>query len=440
MQIFSPEDAILWVDQNVKQIQGHTRKYLPFAPYDQEDFLQDAYEAALEAVNVSADRQIPFPACFWILFKGKVSDVTPNPGSKRNAGSSSPPSTFCDWTDFSRDEFDQTTMDDNAESLSRIDIDKVYPLIRQYLTPVEERALELLLGIHDGPMKIREAARHLDCSPANIRQALNRVCNRLSALVAQGGELSLHLVDGEIVKQQLHHEDNVPQPSTCPTPMEVVNSISNEGLEKVLKIRRDSPTSQNDSEFSKETNMRPHSNKTPHTHIERKRGRTIQSRQPSRAIAPLSPLNFLSSRHGCGFQSFARTPTALECDVSILKEMISSIPHGIVSLDFSLCENSKNAVMRPIRTEAWGVTPLGEITHRVVRMFDSSETRTREFYERSRAQSKDSTTRIIDFPTNLMAIKRQISSSQCRDGPGPFWSDFSPGACFHAISRSSLAA
>ena len=64
MQKFTPEDAITWVDQNAKQIIGHSRKYLPFAPYDQEDFLQDAYEAALEATKVSTDRQVPFLPAF----------------------------------------------------------------------------------------------------------------------------------------------------------------------------------------------------------------------------------------------------------------------------------------------------------------------------------------------------------------------------------------
>ncbi len=364
MQIFSPEDAILWVDQNAKQIQGHTRKYLPFAPYDQEDFLQDAYEAALEAVNVSADRQIPFPACFWILFKGKVSDVTPNPGSKRNAGSPSPPSTFCDWTDFSRDEFDQATMDDNAESLSSIDIDKVYPLIQHYLTPVEERVLELLLGIHDGPMKIREAARHLDCSPANVRQALNRVCSRLSALVEQG-ELSLHLVDGEIIKQQFHQEDSVSQPAACPIPMEEVNSIPSEDMEKDQKIRRDCPISQNDSGGQEEANARPRS---------------------------------------------ARKTGSIPSDLRLRKRAESTI--------WRQTEN---------------VMALEEINCSEVRGLCFSEIRPRE------TLGIAATRKFGSFPS-LLAAARQISSPGCRDGPGRFWSDFSPGAHPLARSRSCLAA
>ena len=207
MQNLSPEEAIDWVDQNTKQIIGHAKKYLPFAPYDRDDFLQDAYEAALEASGVSNERQISFPACFWIVFKGKISDVTPNPDSKRNGGSHSPPSNFCDWSDFSMESAVPNDILDLPESLSVIDIDRVYPLIRQHLTRAENRILEVLFGIHDGPMKIREAARHLGCSPPNVRQALNRACSRMTSLVGNG-ELNIQVIDDELVDLQHIWEDN----------------------------------------------------------------------------------------------------------------------------------------------------------------------------------------------------------------------------------------
>ncbi len=210
MQNLSPEEVIDWVDQNTKQIIGHAKKYLPFAPYDRDDFLQDAYEAALEASSISTERQISFPACFWIVFKGKISDVTPNPGSKRNGGSHSPPSNFCDWSDFSMESAVPNDMLDLPESWSVIDIDRVYPLIRQHLTCAENRILEVLFGIHDGPMKIREAARHLGCSPPNVRQALNRACSRMTSLV-ENGELNIQVIDDELVDLQPIWADNPAQ-------------------------------------------------------------------------------------------------------------------------------------------------------------------------------------------------------------------------------------
>lgn len=210
MQSFSSDDAISWVDQNAKKIAGHSRKYLPFAPYDQEDFLQDAYEAALEAVLISTERQIPFPACFWVLYKSKISAVTPNPSSRRNAGSSSPPRSICDWSDFSAALFEQADSSDRSTRRLNIDIDQIYPLIRQFLTSVEERILEALLGIHTGPMKIKETARHLGCSPANIRQALNRACNRISQLIANG-ELNIQFVHGKIICLSPFNKNDMPE-------------------------------------------------------------------------------------------------------------------------------------------------------------------------------------------------------------------------------------
>jgi len=194
------EAAIAWVDENAKQIAGHSRKYLPYAPYDQEDFLQDAYEAALEAATVSMERQVFFPACFWTLYKGKISAVTPNPDSRCKAGSSAPPRTSCDSSDFTSKQFAQEYTTCDFEPLFNIDIDQAYPFVRHCLTPKEEQILEALLGIHGGTMKIKEAARHLECSPANVRQALNRACRRISSLVASG-ELDAEFVETEIMKQ-----------------------------------------------------------------------------------------------------------------------------------------------------------------------------------------------------------------------------------------------
>lgn len=190
MQFLTTEEAVAWVDQNAKIILGHTRKYLPFAPYDQEDFLQDAYEAALEAAKVSAERKIPFPACFWVTFKGKISEVTPYPDSSRHAGSPSPPSTVCCSMEF----FDWGSSP--SASLFAIDIDRLFLVIRKHLTPVEDKVLGLALGLRDGRKTIREIARDLNCSPANVRQALNRTYSRLSSLV-QSGQLQIHPKDVE---------------------------------------------------------------------------------------------------------------------------------------------------------------------------------------------------------------------------------------------------
>ena len=226
------EDAIDWVDQNVKQIAGHSRKYLPYAPYDQEDFLQDAYEAALEAAKVSMERQVFFPACFWNLYKGKISAVTPNPGSKSRAVSSAPSLAYCDSFDFTSKQFAQEDSTCHLEPLFNIDIDQAYPFVRNHLTAKEEQILEPLLGIHGGTMKIKEAARHLECTPANVRQALNRACRRISILVASG-ELDAGFVETEIMKQfEGMPETEIPVTSRTANPNTRSDVPSRDGSQK----------------------------------------------------------------------------------------------------------------------------------------------------------------------------------------------------------------
>ena len=178
------KEAIRWVEDNAKIILGHIRKYLPFAPYDQEDYFQDAYEAALTAAQVSRDRQIPFIACFWIIFKRRITEVTPHPESKHHGGSQSPPKTICDPETEAHERFwsNAEIQEDVGE---RIDLDSLYLAIRGYLSKVEQRALSMALGIDGKPLGIKEISRNLGCSPANVRQSLNRAYKRLARLVAE---------------------------------------------------------------------------------------------------------------------------------------------------------------------------------------------------------------------------------------------------------------
>lgn len=174
------EEAVGWVNENAKTILGHIRKYLPFAPYDQEDYLQDAYEAALAAVQIARDRQVPFVACFWVVFRRRITEVTPHPESKHHGGSQSPPTTICDSDADSYWDF----VDRQDGSSLQLDIDRLYLLVRDHLTEAEKRVLSRALGIYGGRQGIKEIARSLGCSPANVRQLLNRAYHRLSCLVA----------------------------------------------------------------------------------------------------------------------------------------------------------------------------------------------------------------------------------------------------------------
>lgn len=190
------EEAVRWVQEHAKVIQGHVRKYLPFAPYDQDDYLQDAYEAALTAVQIAKDRKIPFAACFWIVFRRRITEVTPHPRSKHHGGSQTPPTTICD---SDADNF-WDLVDKREDFTPQVDIDRLYLTIRDYLTEVERKVLSRALGIYGGRQAIKEIARNLGCSPANVRQSLNRVYDRLARLIASR---ELHIRKEDIEPRRL---------------------------------------------------------------------------------------------------------------------------------------------------------------------------------------------------------------------------------------------
>lgn len=176
---FTAADAVKWVDQNKGLIVVRAGKYLPFTPYDRDDFVQDAYEAAIVAACIAERKNLAFEACFWTVFNRHVANVVPNPLSTRHAGSASPPTTLCN----------------NVENITHVltapeeqmpwhDVDRLYLAICGYLSDSEKKVWIRALGITPkGRMSNYEIAEDLGCSAANVRQAIQRVVARLSKKV-----------------------------------------------------------------------------------------------------------------------------------------------------------------------------------------------------------------------------------------------------------------
>jgi DNA-directed RNA polymerase specialized sigma24 family protein len=74
--------AVQWVHRNLRKIRGRAAIFLRYSPYDMEDFIQQAYATALTAVNVSMSRNVPFEACFWILFTAESRKMASNPATR----------------------------------------------------------------------------------------------------------------------------------------------------------------------------------------------------------------------------------------------------------------------------------------------------------------------------------------------------------------------
>lgn len=170
--------AIEWVGNNEDRIWRKIETYRIYSPYEDMDFLQEAYLSALLAVHRSAGKGIPFEPAFWTIFKERLGKMTPN--TESNSGSGSIPSHLCDagieTVDIVR-----------SEQCLEPDIEVIYCKLIRYLTRREQRVLLLALGItHVGRLSNYEIASYLGCRESNVRDALNKALERVRELVRSG--------------------------------------------------------------------------------------------------------------------------------------------------------------------------------------------------------------------------------------------------------------
>ena len=86
MDISTESQALAWVEANKKTLTRRARKYLAFAPYVLEDYLQDARLAAIEAFRIretKGDSGSSFHAYFWLAFRARIAEIVPLPGTFR---------------------------------------------------------------------------------------------------------------------------------------------------------------------------------------------------------------------------------------------------------------------------------------------------------------------------------------------------------------------
>lgn len=192
------EDAIAWVNANKGLVINEAKKFENFTPYERSDFLQDAYEAAILATAVAKQKNLAFEACFWVLFRRQIANMTPNPLSRRHSGCNSPVTTQCreldEWLPI---------LPSEAQDRKCPDAERLFHAVRQHLSEVEHQVWVLALGLtRKGRLNNYEIAQELGCSAANVRQAITRVVNRM-AKMANDGKLEIRLSDIELRHLQL---------------------------------------------------------------------------------------------------------------------------------------------------------------------------------------------------------------------------------------------
>ena len=77
----SEEELLYWVRENLTKIKGHARKYLPYSPYELEEFIQQAYETAVRACRKNRQKN-DFEKIFWSSFRIACVKMTYTHGEK----------------------------------------------------------------------------------------------------------------------------------------------------------------------------------------------------------------------------------------------------------------------------------------------------------------------------------------------------------------------
>jgi RNA polymerase sigma factor (sigma-70 family) len=172
-------EAIDWVRRNEGLIRKTLGKYYMYSPYEEQDYLQDAYESAMVAVLKSQRKSISFESAFWQDFRKNISLVTPNTKSTRY-GSNSVPSYLCS------EDIDITPIA-QQEQTPELDLEALFKKIRRHLTEREKTVFTLALGLTDkGTLTNYEIAECLKCSPTNVREAYNKAFERIKRLIREG--------------------------------------------------------------------------------------------------------------------------------------------------------------------------------------------------------------------------------------------------------------
>jgi len=181
-----------WVLDRKPLIIRYAKLFSTLAPYDHEDYLQDAHLAAQEAKNRINGDYSRFESEFNNIFDRILADNVPfKYNSAKSQSSLSVPCKFID------DSVDLSGIEQNDNSFSYIVILKdIYDIIRKYykLNRDQQRKLKLLLGLSSkGAISQTEVATILGCTRSNVNTYYNKICDDIEKKV-KAGELNFRFL------------------------------------------------------------------------------------------------------------------------------------------------------------------------------------------------------------------------------------------------------
>ncbi|ANA41749.1 hypothetical protein A2G06_16540 (plasmid) [Geobacter anodireducens] len=177
------DDAIGWVTTNAGAIINNAEEYLQYTPYDREDLISCANQAAITAVFASQETNgIKFEALFWNNFRALLRELVPCPQNHR--WSKSVPSNVCvDIEEIAIAD----PLSEQPEVSAALLSESVFWAGYEHLTPIERRLLYNLLGIgRAGYHTYEEASAKLGLTKSSAYSMFERACEKLSRAFSLG--------------------------------------------------------------------------------------------------------------------------------------------------------------------------------------------------------------------------------------------------------------
>ena len=166
--------VIGWVIHNGSIIEAYAYRLRENAPYEERDYMQEAFIAGLKAYKIFPDTAgEPFRQAFWRIFKDALIEIIPIPkqnnGNKRirSNESMSIPSRYC--------EYDETVLNEIPDYCERKTdyCEFVFWWARPSLTSQEAAVLSLSLGLgREGSLSVRSIAKEKGLKTRRVRELL----------------------------------------------------------------------------------------------------------------------------------------------------------------------------------------------------------------------------------------------------------------------------
>lgn len=166
-------EIVDWVNSIRKEIAGKVWVYRKYAPYDLDDYLQDAYESAVIAAKICpriGDEL--YRRIFWRLFKDAIAEIVPWPEgmqTRTNLSMSVPLSLYADLDE-------QADLTDGNLSDDPKDLEEMYQEFSASLTERQSEILFLRLGLSDrGRLSHADIAKTLNLDRSTVRLHLKAI-------------------------------------------------------------------------------------------------------------------------------------------------------------------------------------------------------------------------------------------------------------------------